>query len=259
MNDFASASDTPAVLPTAQTLAAFGWPVMPVRAGAKIPLTKHGVKDATTDERTILHWFDKWPDANLAIATGAPGPAVLDIDDPVKGRHILERFSGIGAPEVATARGRHFYFRGTDAPTVVLEYGELRGRGSYVICPPSVHITGKQYVWLVEPSRRPLIEPPEFVVEHRMSAGKGQYEAVERVPHGQRHPYLKDFAVRLLRGGIVDADAIEWHLRAEFDRVCNPEPPPGPGYFANWARWAVTSDIAQRKGMLADFASRWCG
>jgi len=259
MNDGQKDPHSEAIIGTAQVLSSLGWPVMPVKAGSKIPLTRHGVKDATTDERTILHWFDRWPDANLAIATGTPGPAVLDIDDPVKGQKILERFSGIGCPEVATARGRHLYFRGTDQGTVGLEYGELRGRGSYVLCPPSTHVSGKQYVWLVEPSRRPLIEPPEFVIEHRSTAGRGEYQAVERVPHGQRHPYMKDFAVRLLRGGIVDADAIEWHLRAEFERVCDPEPPAAKDYFANWARWAVTSDIAQRKGVLADFASRWCG
>ena len=57
-----------------------GWPVFPCQPGQKVPATKHGYKDATTDEQQITNWFGRDPDHNLAIATGAPGPDVLDID-----------------------------------------------------------------------------------------------------------------------------------------------------------------------------------
>src|SRR3954469_23248854 len=102
--------DPDATREAAQALAARGWPVMPVRVDGKDPLTPHGVKDATTDERTILHWFDKWPTANLAAATGAPGPTVLDVDDLDRGAKVLAELKQTRAPEVATARGRHLYF-----------------------------------------------------------------------------------------------------------------------------------------------------
>ena len=57
-----------------------GWPVFPCQPGKKIPATPHGYLDATTDPGQIPRWFARHPDWNLAVATGAPGPDVLDID-----------------------------------------------------------------------------------------------------------------------------------------------------------------------------------
>ena len=68
------------------------WPVFPCRPDnprcshadkcrvCKSPLTEHGFHDAATDEAVIRAWWKRWPDANPAIATGAPGPDVLDVD-----------------------------------------------------------------------------------------------------------------------------------------------------------------------------------
>ena len=57
-----------------------GWRVFPCIPGEKVPATSHGVKDATSDLRQIRAWWARNPDRNVAIATGAPGPDVLDID-----------------------------------------------------------------------------------------------------------------------------------------------------------------------------------
>lgn len=231
----------------AQDLAARGWPVMPVRPHSKDPITAHGVKDATTDERTILHWFDKWPDANLAVATGAPGPTVLDVDDLDKGRSALGELERIGAPEVASPRGRHLYFRGSTHGTIKLDYGELRSRGSYIVCPPSVHPSGKSYVWLVEPGG-PLIEVPQFVAGDKQAAGAGVFEAPkEKVGHGGRHDHLKDFAVRLVRSGVLDPNTIARMLAIEYQASCVTTPPAKPDEFDKLAVWAARSAIAARE------------
>ena len=59
----------------------------------------------------------------------------------------------------------------------------------------------------------------------------GKYEApLHKVPYGHRHEYLRDFAVRLLRGGFVDGMLIAYHLRCEFERKCVRVPDPEPGY-----------------------------
>ena len=71
---------TDATLRQALAYARHGWPVFPCLPGQKIPATRHGYRDATTDEQQIKDWFGRGLGWNLAIATGAPGPDVLDID-----------------------------------------------------------------------------------------------------------------------------------------------------------------------------------
>ena len=71
---------TDATLRQALAYARRGWPVFPCLPGQKIPATTHGYKDATTDEQQITEWFGHGQRWNLAIATGTPGPDVLDID-----------------------------------------------------------------------------------------------------------------------------------------------------------------------------------
>jgi hypothetical protein len=72
---------TGARLRQALAYAARGWPVFPCQAGQKTPATAHGHLDATTDPEQITAWFTRHPQWNVAIATGAPGPDVLDVDD----------------------------------------------------------------------------------------------------------------------------------------------------------------------------------
>ena len=223
-----------------------GWHLLPVRSGGKEPLTPHGVKDATTDKTVITGWCRRWPDMNIAVACGAPGPQVLDIDNPTAIPAALMAKLG-AAPRVATARGGHVYFAGTDQGTIKLEFGELRGRGSYVLVPPSIHPSGKEYVWVSAP-RGPLPAIPLTAINVVHSAGRGVHEPPRgHVPHGQRHPYLVDFAVRLVCAGVTDTRRIVVHLRCEFEASCEPAPAPDTGYFDRIAEWAIRSRIAQRE------------
>ena len=63
-----------------------GWYVLPLEPKNKMPYGKfapNGVKNATTDEKTIQKWFEK-SKCNLGIATGPQSKFwVLDIDGPV--------------------------------------------------------------------------------------------------------------------------------------------------------------------------------
>ena len=67
-------------LARALAYARHGWPVFPCKPGSKEPATAHGHLDATTDPARIADWWRAVPVRNVAIATGAPGPDVLDID-----------------------------------------------------------------------------------------------------------------------------------------------------------------------------------
>jgi Bifunctional DNA primase/polymerase, N-terminal len=227
--------------------AARGWRVLLCRPQGKEPLVRRGVHDATTDPQQLARWRRRWPNANTAIACGLPGPQVGDIDDVGRARHLIAALRRAGVPEVATARGPHFYFGGQRRGTIALDFGELRGTGSYVVAPPSIHPSGKEYTWLLEP-RGLLPAVPAMVTGTATTAGCGDHRPpAELVPYRHRHPYLRDFCVRLLRAGITDQGDIAAHLRLEFDRRCVPQPPPKPGYFEAYALWATRTRIAARE------------
>jgi bifunctional DNA primase/polymerase-like protein len=71
-------------LEAALLYAANGYHVFPCKPMSKEPATKHGFKDATTDEETIRGWWDENPNYNVAIRTGAASRLwVLDVDGEV--------------------------------------------------------------------------------------------------------------------------------------------------------------------------------
>ena len=139
---------TDATLRHALAYAARGWPVFPCQAGRKTPATAHGHRDATTDPGQITAWYDRHPNWNLAIATGAPGPDVLDVDDhgPAgNGWAAFTKLSRAGLLDGAAAYirtpsgGLHAYFTGSDQRNGHLpaHHLDFRSAGGYVLAPPS--------------------------------------------------------------------------------------------------------------------------
>jgi hypothetical protein len=125
-----------------------GWPVFPCQPGQKTPATTHGYRDATTDPAQITTWYTRRPDANLAIATGHPGPDVLDVDDygPARnGYGALAQLRAAGLLHNAAAYlrtpggGLHAYFTGTTQRCAHLAAQRLDflSAGGYVLAPPS--------------------------------------------------------------------------------------------------------------------------
>ena len=240
----------PELLDAALDYAVHGWPVMPVKPHGKEPASSHGVKDATTDERTILNWWERWPDANIGIACGAPGPTVLDVDRPNIARPVLEKLKTEPdqPPTAATARGRHLYFNGEPRGTGQFDWGELRGRGSYVIAPPSTHPSGKDYVWLLAPTGPAAEGPRAADPEQGHDRGDwGIYAPEDLVKHGQRHDFLKDIAVRAVRDGITDVPTMMMILMAAYETHCVKRPKAKPDEFQKLAEWAAGTDIADRE------------
>ena len=97
---------TDTTLRQALAFAARGWPVLPCQPGQKTPVTRHGVRDATTDPDQITAWFGRHPDWNLAIATGAPGPDVLDVDEHGQAGNGYPAFASCAPPGCSTAPPR---------------------------------------------------------------------------------------------------------------------------------------------------------
>lgn len=143
------------VLLQALACAERGVPVFPCHPGRKSPATAHGYLDATTDPGQIGEWFERYPDRNLAVPTGAPGPDVLDVDErgaAGNGFPALTRLTAAGLLHGATARirtpsgGLHVYFAGSDQRSGHLAryHIDFLAKGGYVLIPPS-QVNGKPY------------------------------------------------------------------------------------------------------------------
>lgn len=137
-------------LDAAVSYAAHGWPVFPLSPGTKVPLSgTHGLLEATTDERQLVRWWDRHPDRNIGIATGNPGPDVLDVDthgdrgNGFAAWNRLQRAGLVRGPQATVqtpSRGLHAYFAGTEQGNGKLTRHaiDFRGRGGYVCAPGSL-------------------------------------------------------------------------------------------------------------------------
>ena len=112
-----------------------GWPVLPCRD--KVPLVRGGVHAATRDLATIERWWHTWPQANVAIACGAPsGIVVIDIDAPSQVPELLNLTTLCAS---TPSGGRHLYCRyGEGIRNQVLDWGEVRSTGLYVVIPKNL-------------------------------------------------------------------------------------------------------------------------
>jgi hypothetical protein len=127
-------------------------------------LVPHGVKDATCNRARILAWWTRHSQANIGLATGHRFD-VLDVDGPAGAQAIRELATAHGlaggGPLVRTGGGGwHFYLAPTglgNAHPADLEHVDWRGRGGYVVAPPSRHASGHPYRWAVG---RDLDVPP---------------------------------------------------------------------------------------------------
>lgn len=163
----AAAIDQPAplrLLDAALAYASWGWAVFPLQPGLKVPATRHGLKDASTDTEQIREWWKANPKANIGLPTGGRFD-VIDIDAPTGWWSWIELDKAGSLPaihgKVSTPRsGGHLYVtptgRGNTAGT--LPGVDYRGVGGYVVAPPSVDGNGRRYMWQHHPSpalRRP--------------------------------------------------------------------------------------------------------
>jgi Bifunctional DNA primase/polymerase, N-terminal len=209
--------------------AAAGWPVFPCVPGRKEPATRRGFKDATTSPAVIRRvWWERTP-FNVAIATGAPGPDVLDVDIKPGGSGFaafgqLQR-AGLLAGAFAIVRtpsgGMHVYYQGSDQRGARLprHYLDFRSRGGYVVAPPST-VDGRAYE-LVEKRAASgridwqavstFLDPPSPARPHQLRDG-ADVAALARwvagLPEGNRNDGLFWAACRAVEAGTTDLDGL---------------------------------------------------
>lgn len=171
----------------ALTYARRGWRVLPLhgvdRLGqctcgdsactspAKHPRLPDGVKGASADPTVVAQWWRRWPDANVGVATGPESGAwVLDLDRAKAGEadgldavlDVCGYALDVGVVVETGSGGQHLWWAWPEGGTVqsrarvlsldgVRASADTRGRGGYVVAPPSVHASGRSYRWLQEP------------------------------------------------------------------------------------------------------------
>lgn len=203
--------------PAALDYAARGWSVVPLRPGDKRPLIAwEALQEHAASAETVGKWYDRWPDANVGIVTGAISHlVVLDVDPKHGGAESLERLEREHGPLADTVEsisgggGRHLYFRhpGSEVSNRAgLRPGlDLRGDGGYIVAPPSVHPNGRRYAWRDGRSpaeREPAAMPFWLLDPHGVRAGRrlADWRSLVRegVPEGERNSTVASLTGHLL-------------------------------------------------------------
>ncbi len=226
-----------------QTAAAWyaehGFPVFPCKPRSKQPLTEHGFKDATTDQKRVTEWWQEWHYANIAMPTGAAsGLLAVDIDPRNGGDKALAELKAEHgrlpdtAEQITGGGGRHIIFRhpGIPVPKALAPGIDLKGDGGYIVVPLSIHPNGRPYRWDGPKGRNALLSPaemPSWLRERIAAAGHGGTrskpvaEIAEKWIPGNRNNLLTSLAGKIRRCGL-SPQAIEAALLVENSQRCPP-------------------------------------
>jgi len=218
-----------AALNSAVAYARRRWPVLPFRMsdGRKMPLTEHGVHDATLDEDQIAAWWKRWPDALVAIATGKPsGIVALDIDIRKTGSG-LDSLQMLGVnfhPQTPSAHtpsgGLHclFAWPGHHVPCSAGKLGphlDVRGDGGALILPPGPGRFWDPHLgldtplmpvpaWMTPPEPERIARVPRIkttLTPYCEAALRNTYQRIVEAPCGQQETTLNNAAFAL--GGLI--------------------------------------------------------
>lgn len=152
-----------------------GWAVLPVEPNGKRPILKDWTNAASSDPAQVAQWVERYPTANVGIATGPKsGVFALDVDPRSGGVEALEnlvRTNGF-LPKTVQARtgsgGAHYLFKLPDF-TVSNSAGKLgsgldiRGEGGQIVVAPSRTPAGT-YQWVNAPWDTEIAEAPEWLL-----------------------------------------------------------------------------------------------
>lgn len=201
-----------------------GWSVIPVRPQdkrARLPWQDY--QQRLAGEQEVKEWLQRWPDTNLAIVTGSVSSlVVLDIDPQHGGEESLSRLEETHGRLPRTLEtltgggGRHLYFvhpGGTIPNRAGLARGiDLRGDGGYIIAPPSMHSSGRRYIWKPAhgPEETALARMPDWLINlihqqtHRAGHSISHWRQLvkEGVEEGERNNTIASLTGHLLWHGV---------------------------------------------------------
>lgn len=234
--------DTGELLP-ADILAAVarGWRLHPLKKGTKLPCLPRWQHRASSDLKQVSAWAREFPGCNWGAVAGAEsGFFAVDVDDPVAMQGLEDECGPVpdGLCNV-TSKGYQLIYQwqpgkdvrpATDHPRKGID---IRGRGSYIVIPPSVHPSGHIYHYsdgsLPIPACPPwlmalILNRSPASAHDRQSAPAAGVVASESICEGNRTRHLVSIAGSMHKRGMAPA-AIEAGLLAENGVRCTPPLP----------------------------------
>ena len=226
------------MLNAALNYAEHGLAVFPLEAQGKKPITKHGLKDASTDPDKIREMFAAHPYSNIGMACGSQsgGIIVVDIDvDEEKDKNgndsLKEWEHEHGAlPDTAmtlTGRGgNHYLYRsaGDTKSRIACKEGiDIRADGGYIVLPPSIHPNGAQYAWEYELTDFGIVNANQSVIDlmnEGVEPGK-EFKVPDKIEPGSRNDIIYKLACSMQARGNGDK-AILAAAKAENLERCDP-------------------------------------
>ena len=149
--------------------------------------TGRAFEAATCDEVQIRRWWNKWPGANIGIATGQQSRLCVVDADSAEGVALLKSIADAngGLPTTLISRtgrdgvGFHWWFRCDEvSPSNSGQGLDIRGNGGNLVAPPSMHISGRPYAW-INPEQ-PIAPMPPWLLHwflHREGENRPQRPA----------------------------------------------------------------------------------
>jgi hypothetical protein len=187
------------ILELAMLYLAKGFSLIPLRPKDKKPAIASWkeFQDRKPSEAELKIWFADGTQNNLGIVTGkVSGIVVVDFDSQ-EAIEFAERNNFPDTPSVATGKGFHAYYRykegvrnfqkRDDLPQI-----DLRGDGGYVVAPPSIHPSGKQYQWVNGKGLDDLslAELPEIIIAQKPEEKVPLKDLYQGVDKGSRNGSL---------------------------------------------------------------------
>lgn len=185
----------------------------------------NGVKNATTDEKQIIKWWNRWPLANIGIASGRHSFDALDVDvkPEVDGNETLYGLEqGHGnlpdtVEQIPGGGGRHLLFKYSGKMSNRVKFApglDTRSDGGYIVAPPSLHKSANYYKW--ELSSRPdeveLAEAPGWLLNLIQKASVNENGSTTPdidFSVGCHDSTLFSIAWHLAKGGMAEANVLQ--------------------------------------------------
>jgi len=207
----------------------YDFSIIPLLPGDKKPCAEWTqYQHEIADQKQIDGWWEKWPDANIGIVTGAiSNVVVLDVD----GQEGLDTIKQYDIPKTPYARtgggGLHYYFKhpGFECRNFARKLPgiDFRGDGGYVVAPPSIHPNGTRYEWIVAPWEVRPAECPDWLLDLLTARPKAvPDDDAEVIPEGKRNDTLTRLAGKMRRQGFSEGEIAAALLKVNEKRCVPP-------------------------------------